>query len=141
MYKYSNNALTDEVAYQYDSVKKTLVPGLTKKYLVNPKGYVTGSTVTFDGKLVSAESFDYSDSNQLTRQYTISAKVDGKVNSVNPASSSDYKIRYDTVITLYKYDDSKKLVGLTYTDSKGNLLRTDVNVSADVTRQALPGSM
>ncbi|RYZ28789.1 MAG: hypothetical protein EOO10_08355 [Chitinophagaceae bacterium] len=128
VYKYQGNVLTDEIAYRFDSVKRTLVPGLTKKYVFNQKGAMTGSSVVFDGKLVSAESFDFNDSNLLTKQYTVTAKVDGKVNEAQGVSSPEYKIRYDTVITSYKYDDAKKLVGLTYTDGRGNLLRTDVNI-------------
>ena len=131
VYKYNyKNALTDEISYQIDSSRK-VVEGLTKKYNFNAKGVLVGSSVFYDNKLDRSETSYYNDSNVLTRQVVIAAKIDTNANKANFASttaSSNSSVRYDTTIMVYKYDETKKLVGLTYSDPRGKIVRNDANV-------------
>jgi hypothetical protein len=133
--KYSGNLLTDMIHYRIEKGKPPINTSSVRYVYDMTKNKMQSMTVYNSGRISRQETYSYNDSNQLVSNTTIQMMIKGAVPGgldtlpINTSVMLDPSILgYDTVKAIYKYDDTKKIVGATFTNSQGKVLRTDVNI-------------
>ncbi|RZK24882.1 MAG: hypothetical protein EOO43_06945 [Flavobacterium sp.] len=131
--KYNGDLLMDIVHYSIDKIKGiSQTSNVHYEYGMNKKIQVM--SIYNGGKLTKLEKYGYDDANLLARYTLIQMKIldsnlkSGEALSAALAKNSDIKLGYDTLNAVYKYDNTKKIVGATFTDNRGKVVRNDINV-------------
>lgn len=131
--KYNGDLITDIFHYSVD--KNNVVSQTSNvhyEYGMNKKIQVM--SVYNGGKLTKLERYGYNDANLLAKYTLIQMKImDSNLKSTDTllavlAKNSDIKLGYDTLNAVYKYDNTGKVIGATFTNNSGKVVRTDVNV-------------
>ncbi|RYY69413.1 MAG: hypothetical protein EOO13_09585 [Chitinophagaceae bacterium] len=127
--KYNGDFLSDELAFVVGKDQK-IIPQTVTKYTFNKNGQSISRNISGAGKLIREERFSYNDSNLLVKSTIIQIRNRDKVTggTLELSTASAANIGYDTVTTLYTYDAGKKLVETKMLNSRGEMLRKEVNL-------------
>jgi hypothetical protein len=131
--KYNGDLLTDIFHYSIDKNKVvSQTSNVHYEYGMNKK--IQLMSIYNGGKLTKLERYGYDDANLLSKYTLIQLKImDSSLRSSDTllaamATNSNIKLGYDTLNAVYKYDNTKKVIGATFTDNSGKIVRNDVNV-------------
>ena len=129
--KYKGDFLSDEIAFTVGKDSRPS-PFTSTHYEFDSKGRMVLRRVSGAGKLVSEERYNYNEFNLLVKSTAINIKpydqLTGKGLELTTASSGS--LGYDTLTTLYEYDDTKKVTGTKFINNSGDTLSRDVNLYA-----------